>query len=533
MEKRRGCKRTKAVPSIVLGVACALLLWLVRRLNLSAAVINGIPFAFSDILVIVPAGIGGVGCGLVTFSVLFIIEFVENSGNYIAVYSISTYLVLALVAGFSAYWGWYRNIRKMAAFCLLIVLILATAWYVTFTVALPEQLDNIFHGVGYSHLMLGALPESVISTLLIALYFRFAPDRIKSLLGSGWAYTEGRDGKTRRNQVLGTRIAIISLAETLFLCLIAVLCENVFYATDNEIQLSLPFMASRWRTSIRMGLVILCAGVPVAYLFNLYIMTHVVRPINTLSHTMDQYFQEEERCRSRELPELDIHSGDEIERLYHSLQKMVGDMGDYIDRELEQERKSAHLTKGFMMALAKAVDAKDHYTSGHSARVAKYSREIARRMGKTEKEQEDIFTMGLLHDIGKIGVSEAIINKNGKLTDEEFAEIKKHPVMGSEILKNVEELPGLAVGARWHHERFDGRGYPDRLEGKNIPEEARIIAVADAYDAMTSNRAYSSVRPQEVVRAEIVQCSGTQFDPDIAKVFLGMIDDDKEYVMHE
>ena len=124
MEKRRGCKRTKAVPSIVLGVACALLLWLVRSLNLSAAVINGIPFAFSDILVIVPAGIGGVGCGLVTFSVLFIIEFVENSGNYIAVYSISTYLVLALVAGFSAYWGWYRNIRKMAAFCLLIVLIL-------------------------------------------------------------------------------------------------------------------------------------------------------------------------------------------------------------------------------------------------------------------------------------------------------------------------------------------------------------------------------------------------------------------------
>ncbi|MBQ9009043.1 MAG: hypothetical protein IJ088_06915 [Clostridia bacterium] len=163
--------------------------------------------------------------------------------------------------------------------CLLIVLILASAWYVTFTVALPEQSDNIFHGVGYGRLMLGAFPESLISTLLIALYFRFAPNRIKSLLRSGWAYTEGRDGTVRRHQVLGTRIARISLAETLFLCLIAVLCENVFYATDNGIQLSLPFLASRWRTSIRMGLVIMCAGVPVAYLFNLYIMAHVVRPM--------------------------------------------------------------------------------------------------------------------------------------------------------------------------------------------------------------------------------------------------------------
>ena len=139
----------------------------------------------------------------------------------------------------------------------------------------------------------------------------------------------------------------------------------------------------------------------------------------------------------------------------------------------------------------------------------------------------------MLHDIGKIGVSEAIINKNGKLTDEEFAEIKMPPVMGSEILKNVEELPGLAVGARWHHEKYGGRGYPDGLAGKDIPEEARIIAIADAYDAMTSNRAYPSVRPQEVVRAEIVRCSGSQFDPDIAKAFLGMIDEDKDYVMHE
>ncbi len=148
-----------------------------------------------------------------------------------------------------------------------------------------------------------------------------------------------------------------------------------------------------------------------------------------------------------------------------------------------------------LAALAKAVDEKDHYTSGHSERVAKYAKELAKRMGKTEAEQEEIYVMGLLHDIGKIGVPESIINKQGKLNDEEFQKIKEHPAMGSEILKNVKELPKLATGARWHHERFDGRGYPDGLSGLIIPEEARIIAVADAYDAMTSNRAYSKIRP--------------------------------------
>ena len=157
----------------------------------------------------------------------------------------------------------------------------------------------------------------------------------------------------------------------------------------------------------------------------------------------------------------------------------------------------------------------------------------ARRMGKTEKEQQEIYAMGLLHDIGKIGVAESIINKNGRLNDEEFAQIKKHPVTGYEILKNVEELPGLATGARWHHERYDGKGYPDGKAGNDIPEEARIIAVADAYDAMTSNRAYSSIRPQEDVRREIERCRGSQFDPVIADVFLSMIDDDKQYQMRE
>jgi HD-GYP domain-containing protein (c-di-GMP phosphodiesterase class II) len=185
-----------------------------------------------------------------------------------------------------------------------------------------------------------------------------------------------------------------------------------------------------------------------------------------------------------------------------------------------------------LLALSKAVDAKDHYTNGHSERVAQYAKEIARRMGKSEREQEEIYELGLLHDVGKIGVPGRIINKTERLTDEEFAEIKNHTTIGWDILKTINEIPYLSKGARWHHERFDGKGYPDGLKGKEIPEEARIICLADCYDAMTSRRSYSVPRPQAEVRAEIVRCTGTQFDPDIAKYLIDMIDEDTEYKLH-
>ena len=141
--------------------------------------------------------------------------------------------------------------------------------------------------------------------------------------------------------------------------------------------------------------------------------------------------------------------------------------------------------------------------------------------------------MGLLHDVGKIGVPDAVINKPAKLTDEEFAMIKNHPAMGSRILKNIKEMPALATGARWHHEKYGGGGYPDGLSGNDIPEEARIIAVADAYDAMSSRRSYRDVLPQEVVRGEIEKGKGTQFDPKFADIMLSMIDEDTEYTMKE
>ena len=141
--------------------------------------------------------------------------------------------------------------------------------------------------------------------------------------------------------------------------------------------------------------------------------------------------------------------------------------------------------------------------------------------------------LGLLHDVGKIGVPDAIINKPAKLTEEEYGIIQTHTVLGARILKNINEMPALVTGARWHHERFDGKGYPDGIAGTDIPEEARIIAVADAYDAMTSRRSYRDTLAQEAVRAELEKGRGTQFDPDFADIMMQMMDTDTDYRMRE
>ena len=196
------------------------------------------------------------------------------------------------------------------------------------------------------------------------------------------------------------------------------------------------------------------------------------------------------------------------------------------DLHREVEKKTAeleNLSVHVVQALAEAIDAKDNYTNGHSTRVAEYSKEIAKRYGYSPERQEEIYMMGLLHDVGKIGIPDEIINKPGRLSDEEFAIIKEHPEKGAKILSSVPEMPKLATGARWHHERFDGRGYPDGLKGDEIPEEARIIAVADAYDAMTSSRSYREKMPVENVISELKKGMGTQFDERFAKIMLEMI----------
>lgn len=199
----------------------------------------------------------------------------------------------------------------------------------------------------------------------------------------------------------------------------------------------------------------------------------------------------------------------------------------------ESNKKIKNLMNQVILTLANAIEVKDQYTRGHSMRVAKYSREIARRMGKSEEAADSIYYIALLHDIGKIGISDDIINKPGKLTVEEYDVIKQHPILGADILKDITELPDAAVGARWHHERFDGTGYPDGLKGNEIPEAARIIGVADAYDAMSSKRSYRDALPQQTIRNEIENGAGAQFDPAIAEVMLAMIDADTKYEMRE
>ncbi len=200
---------------------------------------------------------------------------------------------------------------------------------------------------------------------------------------------------------------------------------------------------------------------------------------------------------------------------------------------LQQHEKLEKISMQIVQTLSGAIDAKDTYTNGHSTRVADYSREIARRSGYTEKEQDEIYMMGLLHDVGKIGIPEAIINKPARLTDEEYAQIKTHPLVGARILKNISEFPQLAVGARWHHERYDGKGYPDGLAGEDIPQNARIIAIADAYDAMSSRRSYRDVLPQQHIYEELEKGKGTQFDPVFTEVMLQMISEDTDYHMRE
>ncbi len=205
----------------------------------------------------------------------------------------------------------------------------------------------------------------------------------------------------------------------------------------------------------------------------------------------------------------------------------------HIKKVEESQRKLENMNEKMVTTIARTIDARDRYTNGHSQRVAKYAMELARRMGKTENEQKEIYYAALLHDVGKIHVPDAIIHKPSKLSEEEFAHIRLHPISGYYILKDIDEMDMIARGSRWHHERYDGNGYPNGLAGEGIPEVARIIGVADAYDAMTSNRSYRQIMPQERVREEIENGKGTQFDPQIADIMLEMIDEDVLYQMKQ
>ena len=180
--------------------------------------------------------------------------------------------------------------------------------------------------------------------------------------------------------------------------------------------------------------------------------------------------------------------------------------------------------------LRQTVEAKDPYTRGHSDRVSEYSVLIGKKLGLDEKTLRILKIGGLFHDIGKIGIPDSILLKESKLSDEEYSQIKNHPMIGVHMLGDAAIFTDILPIVKHHHERYDGRGYPSQLVGDDIPYVARIAAVADTFDAMTSKRSYRDSLPIDVVRAEIERCSGTQFDPNIAKIFLDIMDNDFDLI---
>lgn len=187
--------------------------------------------------------------------------------------------------------------------------------------------------------------------------------------------------------------------------------------------------------------------------------------------------------------------------------------------------KEARQYFNVIYAFVLAMETKDPYIKGHAERVTQYAVEIAKRLGLSGKEIRTIYYAGLVHDIGKIGTPDSILNKPGKLSEQERLIIELHPVKGAELLENIKFFDEGILGVRYHHERFDGKGYPEGLKKGGIPVIARILACADAFDAMTSDRPYR-FRKLTIDEAaqEIKKCSGSQFDPKIAKIFLGLLD---------
>lgn len=206
----------------------------------------------------------------------------------------------------------------------------------------------------------------------------------------------------------------------------------------------------------------------------------------------------------------------ELNELKASLEVQVEDR----TKEVYQERQSYKtLTIETLSSLADLIDAKDHYTNGHSFRVAAYAKALAKELGY-ENEAEQIYFAGLVHDVGKIGISDKILTKPGKLTKEENEIIKSHASVGGNILKGIHQFKIFETVARYHHERYDGSGYPDKLKGEEIPFEARIVAVCDVYDAMTSDRSYRKALSEKVALKELNSIKGSQLDPHMVDVFL-------------
>ncbi|MBO5260000.1 MAG: diguanylate cyclase [Agathobacter sp.] len=208
--------------------------------------------------------------------------------------------------------------------------------------------------------------------------------------------------------------------------------------------------------------------------------------------------------------------------------KQVNQMKSGLEKELRKKTKQVEqLTLQSITTIANSIDEKDSYTKGHSIRVAEYSAKIASKLGWSDSDIQNLRYMALLHDIGRIAISDALLNKPGKLSQVEYDQVKTHTLIGGDILKDITVVKDLDAGALFHHERYDGTGYPKGLKGEEIPFAARIISIADAYDAMNSHRIYRSALSPEEIRKELVEGRGTQFDPDLLDIFLELLDNNQ------
>ncbi len=224
---------------------------------------------------------------------------------------------------------------------------------------------------------------------------------------------------------------------------------------------------------------------------------------------------------------------DQLLLLIESGIKSIEQMNTIKTKNKQLHDKNEELERAYLDTigiLRQTVEAKDPYTRGHSDRVSEYSVLIGKKLGLDEKTLHILKIGGLFHDIGKIGIPDSILLKESKLSDEEYSQIKNHPMIGVHMLGDAAIFTDILPIVKHHHERYDGRGYPSQLVGDDIPYVARIAAVADTFDAMTSKRSYRDSLPIDVVRAEIERCSGTQFDPNIAKVFLDIMDNDFDLI---
>jgi putative nucleotidyltransferase with HDIG domain len=244
----------------------------------------------------------------------------------------------------------------------------------------------------------------------------------------------------------------------------------------------------------------------------------------TLRQAFDHYDLKQEIKR---LNQITREQNFKLQDMNRNLEQKVRDRTKQV-AEKHQELRTAYVQT--IRALAEAVDAKDAYTRGHSERVGVYASKITREMGFPKEFIERVYIAGLLHDVGKIGVRDAVITKPDRLTPDEYAEIKKHPEIGAKILEPVSFLADVVACVRHHHEWFDGSasGYPERLRGDQIPLPSRIILVADTVEAMTSDRPYRKGLKLEVVTSELHRYSGTQFDPACVKAFLQVLEREGE-----